>query len=113
MKFDGFEDRINRVFGDIDQNRTAERNIQNLKQTGSATSYTAVFQQYTNQTSQNDKALKAQYYKGLKDGVKDKIIRSEAPNNLQGLIKIAIKVNNRNFERALERKGQYRSGGYI
>ena len=59
MKFEGFEDRINRVFGDIDQTRTAERNIQNLKQTGSATSYTAVFQQYANQTSWNDEALKA------------------------------------------------------
>ena len=26
---------------------------------------------------------------------------------------MAVKINNRNFERALERKGQYRSGGYI
>ena len=59
MKFEGFEDRINRVFGDFDQERTAERNIQNLKQVRAVTSYTALFQQYTNQTSWNNKALKA------------------------------------------------------
>ena len=50
-------------------------------------------------------ALKAQYYKGLKDGVKDEIARSEAPDNLQELIEMAVKIDNRNFERALERKG--------
>ena len=26
---------------------------------------------------------------------------------------MAVKINNRNFERALEKKGQYRSGGHI
>ena len=59
IKFKGFEDRINRVFGNFDQERTTERNIQNLKQVGAVTSYTTLFQQYTNQTSQNNKALKA------------------------------------------------------
>ena len=45
--------------------------------------------------------------------MKDEIARSEAPNNLQELIEMAVKINNRNFERALERKGQYRSGSHI
>ena len=113
QKFEGFEGRINRVFGDIDQGRTAERNIQNLKQTGSATSYTTAFQQFANQTSWNNDALKAQYYKGLKDGVKDEVARSDAPSDLQDLIEIAVKIDNRNFERALEHKGNYRSETHI
>ena len=37
--------------------------------------------------------------------MKDEIARSEAPDNLQELIEIAVKIDNRNFERALERKG--------
>ena len=45
--------------------------------------------------------------------MKDEIARSDAPEDLQKLIEMAVKINNRNFERALEKKGQYRSGGYI
>jgi len=48
--FEGFKKKITRVFGDIDQERTAERHIQNLRQKGSAASYTAEFQQYMNKT---------------------------------------------------------------
>jgi hypothetical protein len=110
--FKGFKKRITRVFGDIDQERTAERHIQNLRQKGSAASYTAEFQQYSGKTDWNDDALKAQYYKGLKDMVKDEIARSDRPNDLQKMIEMAIKIDNRNFERNMERKGQYAPGDY-
>jgi hypothetical protein len=105
--FEGFKKRITRVFGDIDQERTAERHIQNLRQKGSAATYTAEFQQYMNKTDWNDDALKAQYYRGLKDAVKDEIARSDRPESLPDMIEMAIKIDNRHFERNLERRGQY------
>jgi len=48
--FANFKKEIIKVFGDIDSGRTAERIIQNLKQTESAVAYTADFQQYSGQT---------------------------------------------------------------
>lgn len=78
--WDGFKRRISRVFGDIDQERTSERFIQNLRQRGSAATYTAEFQQHSGKTDWDNTALKAQYYWGLKDHVKDEIARSERPD---------------------------------
>lgn len=103
----GFKEKITRVFGDIDQERTAERHLQNLRQKGPATSYTAEFQQYMGKTDWNDEALKAQYYRGLKDVVKDEISRSDRPDDLQEMIEMAIRVDNRMYERSLERRGHY------
>jgi hypothetical protein len=103
----GFKKRISRVFGDIDQERTSKRFIQNLKQRGSAATYTAEFQQHSGKTDWDDTALKAQYYRGLKDHVKDEIARSDRLDGLQEMIKLAIKIDNRAYERQLEKKGHY------
>ena len=83
-----------------------------MRQKGSAASYTAEFQQYSGKTDWNDDALKAQYYRGLKDGVKDEIARSDRPEDLQAMISLAVKIDNRIYERGLERKGQYVPSGY-
>jgi hypothetical protein len=48
-----------------------------------------------------------QYYKGLKDHVKDEIARLDVPESLNDLIVMAIKIDNRYYERAIERKGLY------
>jgi hypothetical protein len=48
-----------------------------------------------------------QYYKGLKDHVKDEIARLDALDTLNDLIIIAIKIDNHHYERAIERKGHY------
>jgi hypothetical protein len=105
-----YKKRINRVFGDIDAMRSAERHIQALRQYKSATAYAAEFQQYAGRTDWNDEALTAQFYRGLKDQVKDDIVRGERPKDLQTMITLAIRIDNRLFERNLERKGHY-SGG--
>jgi hypothetical protein len=77
---------------------------------GSAAQYTSLFQQYCNQTDWNDGALRARYYQGLKSSVQDEISRSDKPDTLEEMIKLAIKIDNRNFERSLERKGHYNMG---
>ena len=51
-----------------------------------------------------------QYYRGLKDAVKDELIKEERPEALDEMISTAVKIDNRHYERALERKGFYDSG---
>ena len=103
-----FKIKINRMFGDIDEERTAERALGELRQKGATTAYSAEFQQLSFKTSWGDDALKAQFYKGLKDSVKDEMARAERPSTLQGMITMAIRIDNRLYERSLERRGQYR-----
>ena len=61
--------------------------------------YIVEFQQYSGQTDQNDDTLKDQYYKGLKDIIKDKIARSDHLDILYKMITLAIKINNRYYKR--------------
>jgi hypothetical protein len=103
----GFKEGISKVYGDIDPDRTAERALQALQQQGSATKYTAEFQQHMHRTHWDDHALRAQYYKGLKDSVKDEMARSDKPDDLAEMIELAIKIDDRMYERKLEKKGQY------
>jgi hypothetical protein len=49
----------------------------------------------------------AQYYRGLKDTVKDEIARSDRPDDLEDTIKIAIRIDNRIYKQVLEKKGSY------
>jgi hypothetical protein len=49
----------------------------------------------------------AKYYKGLKDSVKDDLAKVDKPDDLADLIEQAVQIDNRLYERALERKGQY------
>jgi hypothetical protein len=59
------------MFRDIDKEHIVERAFKKLRQKGAATSYTAEFQAHSFKTGWNDDFLKAQFYKGLKDIVKD------------------------------------------
>ena len=52
--FSKYKKRISRIFRDIDEERTVEQFLQNLKQKGSIAGYTAEFQQYANCTEWGD-----------------------------------------------------------
>ena len=103
--FEAYKACLEMMFGDIEQERTAERVLFQLKQRSSAAQYQAEFQQYAARTDWDEAALKAQFYRGLKDAVKDELSRMERPETLAKLIEIAVKIDNRNYERTLERKG--------
>ena len=49
----------------------------------------------------------AQFYKGLKDRVKDDVARVNQPSQLQLMITLAIRIDNWQYERELEKKGTY------
>ena len=81
--------------------------MQSLRQTGSAANYASKFQQLAAQTQWGAVSLVAQFYKGLKDRVKDNVAQVNRPSQLQSMITLAIRIDDRQYERELERKGTY------
>jgi hypothetical protein len=105
-----FQERLERTFGDLDKTRTATRKLLGTRQETSVGDYTAKFQKYAHQTEWDDNALRDRFYEGLKERVKDDIARAERPETLQEMIELATKIDNRQYERQLERKGEYHHG---
>ena len=103
--FNRFKSEIRMVFRDINRERRAERKLMQLRQTKSAADYTAHFTRLSAATNWEDAALTAMYYAGLKDAVKDEIARGERPDNLRAVTTMAIRIDNRLYERRKE-KGQ-------
>ena len=54
---------------------------------------------------QNNNTLKDQYYKGLKDIIKDEIARSNRLETLYEIIALTIKINNYYYKYQFEYKG--------
>ena len=90
-----FEARLRRVFEDIDKKRTAERQLYELRQKGSAVSYSVSFQHIAANTEWDDVALISQFYRGLREEVKDEIVRTDRSENLTKMIIRAVIIDNR------------------
>jgi Domain of unknown function (DUF4939) len=113
-----FRSQLESMFGDIDEEHTAERSLQQLRQKGPASRYAADFRRFAAKTEWNKGALRAQFYKGLKDSIKDEMARTERPDELDKMIDLAITIDDRLYERQLEKRGGgtanfggYRTGG--
>jgi len=101
--FELFTTELLKNLGDPDRIRTLTRDLQNLTQSGSASDYTARFYQISSYLSWNDNALRDQYYTGLKPAVKDALAYSNSdPATLKELSDLAIRLDNRLFERRIE-----------
>ena len=100
------KEQFTQVFDDIDAKQTAEQELFHLKQTKSAAAYAAEFQQIAAKTEWKNKALTAKYYKGLKDSVKVRIIKTNRLEELDEIIKKSIIIDNHQYERRLEREGK-------
>jgi hypothetical protein len=106
--WDGFLQEIKSNFGVMDEQREAERAIESLRQKGSATAYTREFQRFSTKTDWGDEALRYTYRRGLKDSVKDELVRyTGRTDSLELLIKAACEIDNAWYERTMERKGKY------
>ena len=73
QNYSNFKNKLRQVFGDFDKEHLAERRMQSLRQTGSAADYASKFQQLAAQTQWEAVSLVAQFYKELKDRVKDNV----------------------------------------
>ena len=75
-----FKNKLRRVFGNFDEEHSTERRMQSLRQTGSAANYASKFQQLAAQTQWGAVPLVAQFYKELKDRVKDNVAQVNRPS---------------------------------
>ena len=76
--------------------------------------YIATFQRLLAKVSWDEKAAVSQFYVGLKDSVKDTMALrwEERLGTVEELLALAMSIDDRMIERALERKGHlYRLGG--
>jgi len=99
QSYEVFKEKLTQTFGDLDKKRAAERKIMALRQMTSVGEYTAQFQKYASKTKWDEDALMAQYYRGLKDEVKDDYVRiNPAPETLHEMIEAATKIDTRLYE---------------
>ena len=99
-----FKARMRRIFGPANKESLTESVIQRLRQTKSAANYTTTFQHYIAKTKQNDKAQILIFKRGLKDNIQDELIRYRGIiNDLEDLIKVLIELNNKLYQRSIEK----------
>lgn len=100
-----FRVEIRRMFGPSNEANAATRIIQHLTQRKSASEYSTQFQQYAAKTDWDDTALMVMYRRGLKDNVKDELMRCGGVlDTLDGLIEEAIEIDDKLFERSMEKR---------
>ena len=99
-----FELEIQKVFGVVNEERAAARTIHRIKQKGSAAQYYSQFNAVASKLHWNDEAKGSAYYEGLKDAVKDQMI-DDVPDTYKELVAESIKIDNRLYERKIERGG--------
>lgn len=99
-------EELERVFGDPDTEKAALRNLERTKHTGSVGKYVAEFSQWsTLLPAYGDAPMRDHFYSGLKDEVKDELAKVEKPQTFEALKTVAIRIDNRLFERRMEKTG--------
>lgn len=108
---------LRRAFGDPDVAATAARRLGTLKQKGSLTRFTAEFRRLISHLEgYGEAALKAAYYDGLSDNVKDDLRKQMKPHDpkvgLEDLIALAVDIDGQQYAREMEKKNGGRSRSY-
>ena len=106
--FNRFEAEFRKVFSSNDEGRTAARQIHQIRQKGSVTAYYSTFRQVSAKLEWDPKALASAFYQGLSDAVKDKL--DNPSEDLHTLVDDAIDIDNRLYERKMEKAGRYGAG---
>ena len=107
LNFGVFARQIKVIFGASEdaEGNAAVRLIQILRQKGSASDYTSRFKEYMLLTNWDEEALRVIYRNGLKEHVKDELIRSlAATDTLDRIIVEAIRIDDILYERSMEKR---------
>ncbi|KAF4776451.1 hypothetical protein HER10_EVM0006305 [Colletotrichum scovillei] len=107
--FNGFE-ALRSLFQDPDEKRQAERDLAQLRQTKSAKEYSAEFRRLSAQLDLTDDTKMFMFYQGLKDEVKDELVKLDRPEDFLQYGELAIRIDNRLYERKKERKERPNTG---
>src|SRR6202165_3843093 len=105
--FETFKTDLRSLYGDPNLAASAEREICRLRQTSAVANYAAKFEEHRQYLEWNDAALRDQFYRGLKDEIKDELAPLGRPATLAKLKELATRLDSRLQERALERRQAY------
>ena len=95
------------MFREGNEQQRAIIDLEQLQQKGSAANYTADFQWVAFNTGFDEVAMRAAFYQGLKEEIKDKLLYSDPVTDFPSLVKLAVDIDKRLYYRKVERKGQY------
>ena len=110
--WEGFKQELRRMFGDFDARQVAVRKILDLRQTGSALSYSTEFQRHSTKTSFDGTALMELYQRGLKAYLREEIARSGMIfNSITHMIELVIHLDNRMYEFRQSDKSNHKGEG--
>jgi len=104
--FFNFEQAIQRMYEDINAKWIVKRQLYDIKQSESAFKYIAAFQSIAAEIEWDDSTLTAQFYKELKNVIKNEIARMNKLATLHAMISKAIMLNNQQYKRRLEKKNK-------
>lgn len=110
--WDNFEQSLKDNFGVVNEERQAAAEILMLKQHKSCAAYSAKFRQLASKTEWDDDALMEMYYRGLKEEVKDELYIADRPDDLTTYITMAIKIDERQYERRREKANHKRGNDF-
>ncbi len=106
--FDSFSEELRKVFDRSAQGTEAARALALLRQReSSVSSYSIEFRTLAESCGWNDKALWDHFLHGLAEHIKDEIYSLELPSSLDGLIDLAIRVDNRISLRSRHRRSGF------
>ena len=77
-----------------------------LRQRQSATAYASEFMMLAHKPEWDESALTSHFYEGLQDRVKDAVIAVSRPDSLQGMIDTAVKIDERQYERDIDKRAE-------
>jgi Retrotransposon gag protein len=104
-----FEEKFLLTFGDTDRERQAERELLSLKQKNRpASALVADFQRLIMDVHWPNASLFSLFYQALNDDVKDEICKCDRPNNIEDYYTLAVRIDNRLFERRQEKRSSNR-----
>ena len=101
-----FDKKLDKLYGDYRKALNAERELIALKQKGLVVDYAAAFYGLAAKIDQDEVVLVATFYSRLKDDVKDEFARIDRLEEIQDLINKSINIDDRQYQRKIERKGQ-------
>lgn len=106
--FAGYERTLRSLFQEPDEKRQTERDLANLRQTKSASAYAAEFRRLATRLDMTEETKILQFYQGLKSEVKDEVSKLDRPEDFLEYVELAIKLDNRIYERRQEKQGGQR-----
>ncbi|EHA47056.1 hypothetical protein MGG_17620 [Pyricularia oryzae 70-15] len=106
--FAGYERTLRSLFQEPDEKRQTERDLANLRQTKSASAYAAEFRRLATRLDMTEETKILQFYQGLKSEIKDEVSKLDRPEDFLEYVELAIKLDNRIYERRQEKQGGQR-----